>query len=146
VLFGIGTDQLGNVFVSNLTKNNVGIVIEFPKGKMPGTQLTGVSLGLPGAPTFDKSNNLIISDWLAYTIDVFAPPYTGAPSTSTLKGASIWCKLNKKGSHLYCGDADNGAIDVYSYPGNAYQYSYTSGLTPSALVTGVAPYPAAPYK
>jgi hypothetical protein len=146
VLFGIGTDRLGNVFVSNLTKNNVGIVIEFPKGKMPGTQLTGVSLGLPGAPTFDKSNNLIISDWLAYTIDVFAPPYSGAPSTSTLQGASIWCKLNKKGSHLYCGDADNGAIDVYSYPGNAYQYSYTSGLSPSALVTGVAPYPAAPYK
>jgi hypothetical protein len=146
VLFGVSADRLGNVFVSNLTKSNVGNVIEFPHGKMPGTQLSGVSLGLPGAPTFDRSNNLIISDWLRYTIDVFAPPYTGAPTTSTLKGASIWCKLNHMGTNLYCGDADNGSIDVYAYPGNTYRYSYTAGLSASLLVTGVAPYPAAPYK
>ncbi|HLX25470.1 MAG TPA: hypothetical protein VKR05_00645 [Candidatus Cybelea sp.] len=146
VLFGIGTDQHGNVFVSNLTTNNVGIVIEFPNGKMPGTQLSGVALGLPGAPTFDRSNNLIIADWFNYTIDVFAPPYTGSPSVSTLKGASIWCKLNHKQTDLYCGDADNGSIDVYAYPGNTYRYSYTAGLSASALVTGVAPDPAAAYK
>lgn len=146
VLFGIGTDQLGNVFVSNLTTSNVGIVIEFPHGKMPGTALSGIALGLPGAPTFDRSNNLIIADWYHYTIDVFAPPYTGSASSTQLKGASIWCKLNHKQTNLYCGDADNGAIDVYGYPGNAYQYSYTAGLSASALVTGVAPYPAAAYK
>lgn len=145
VLFGVGTDQLGNVFVSNLTTGNVGIVIEFPHGKMPGAQLSGVSLGLPGAPTFDRANNLIIADWLHKTIDVFTPPYTGSPTTSTLMGASIWCKLNHDQSHLYCGDADNGAIDVYSYPGDAYDFSYTSGLSPNNLVTGVAPAPAAGY-
>jgi hypothetical protein len=145
ILFGIGTDRLGNVFVSNLTTGNVGNVIEFPNGKMPGTQLAGVSLGLPGAPTFDRSNNLIISDWNHLTIDVFGPPYNGSPTTAPLQGASIWCKLNKLETHLYCGDADFGAIDVYAYPGNAYQYSYTAGLSPSALVTGVAPYPTVPY-
>ena len=145
VLFGIGTDRLGNVFVSNLTKNNVGNVIEFPKGKMPGKQLSGVALGLPGAPTFDASNNLIISDWLNKTIDVFTPPYTASPSTATLQGSSIWCKLDRAGKQLYCGDADFGAIDVYAYPGDAYLYSYTAGLSASALVTGVAPDPAAPY-
>lgn len=145
ILFGIGTDRHGNVFVSNLTSSNHGIVIEFPKGKMPGTQLSGINLGLPGAPALDKSNNLIIADWYHYTIDVFAPPYTGAPSVSPLQGASIWCKLNHKQSQLYCGDADNGSIDVYAYPGNVYQYSYTSGLSPSALVTGIAPDPPAAY-
>ena len=41
VLFGIGTDRQGNVFVSNLEQSNVGNVVEFPKGKMPGTQLSG---------------------------------------------------------------------------------------------------------
>lgn len=60
-LFGIGTDQLGNVFVSNLTTANIGTVVEFPHGKMPGSQLSGVGLGLPGAPTFDSNNNLIIT-------------------------------------------------------------------------------------
>jgi hypothetical protein len=145
VLFGIGTDRLGNVFVSNLTTGNVGNVIEFTKGKMPGVQLAGVALGLPGAPAFDRSNNLIISDWYHETIDVFAPPYDGSPTTTPLKASSIWCKLNRVENRLYCGDADFGSIDVYSYPGNAYQYSYTAGLSPSALVTGVAPDPAASY-
>ncbi len=145
ILFGIGMDRLGNVFVSNLTSNNIGNVIEFYGGKMPGTQLSGVALGLPGAPTFDSANNLIISDWFHETIDVFTPPYTGSPTTAPLEGSSIWCKLNHPETHLYCGDADFGAIDVYKYPGNAYQYSYTAGLSPSALVTGVAPDPAAQY-
>jgi hypothetical protein len=36
VLFGIGSDREGNVFVSNLESNNVANVVEFPKGKMPG--------------------------------------------------------------------------------------------------------------
>lgn len=145
VLFGIGTDRLGNVFVSNLTTNNDGIVIEFPHGKMPGTQLSGINLGLPGAPTFDSANNLIIADWLRNTIDVFSPPYTGSPTTAQLMGASIWCKLNRYQTHLFCGDAGNGSIDVYAYPGDAYKYSYTSGLSPDALVTGVAPAPAGAY-
>ncbi len=145
VLFGVGTDRKGNVFVSNLTKNNVGNIIEFPKGKMPGTQLSGVSLGLPGAPTFDGQNNLIITDWLAETIDVFSPPYQASPTTSPLMGSSIWCKLNQREKNLYCGDADHGSIDVYGYPGNTYKFSYTAGLSASALVTGVAPAPAAAY-
>jgi hypothetical protein len=144
-LFGIGTDRLGNVFVSNLTGSNDGIVIEFPHGKMPGTQLSGVSLGLPGAPTFDRENNLIITDWERETIDVFAPPYTGSPTTAPLMGSSIWCKLNHKETDLYCGDADQGSIDVYAYPGNTYKYSYTADLSANALVTGVAPAPASPY-
>ncbi|HEY1654376.1 MAG TPA: hypothetical protein VGF86_04600 [Candidatus Tumulicola sp.] len=145
VLFGVGTDRNGNVFVSNLTTSNVGNVVEFPKGKMPGTQLSGVSLGLPGTPAFDSHGNLIISDWFNGTIDVFAPPYTGAPTTSTLMGASIWCPLSRSEKRLYCGDAENGSIDVYAYPGGAYLYSYTASLSPSALVTGVSPFPALPY-
>ncbi len=144
-LFGVGTDSMGNVFVSNLTSNNVGNVVEFAGGKMPGKQLSGIALGLPGAPAFDSSNNLIISDWLALTIDVFAPPYTKAPKTSTLMGQSIWCKLDHAGKHLFCGNAQNGSIDVYAYPGATYMYSYTSGLTANNLVTGVAPNPPAPW-
>lgn len=133
------------MFVSNLSSGNQGIVIEFPHGKMPGQQLAGVSLRLPGVPTFDSSNNLIIADWGNKTIDVFAPPYTGAPTTSKVMGTSIWCALDRPEKHLYCGDAGQGAIDVYAYPGDAYLYSYTAGLSASALVTGIAPDPPASY-
>lgn len=141
VLFGVNSDNHGNVFVSNLTSSNVGNVLEFKGGKMPGTPLSGVHLGLPGAPTLDSADNLIIADWQHATIDVFAPPYTGSPSTSQLKGSSIWCPLDKPESHIYCGDAAAGAIDVYGYPGGAYLYSFTAALSASALVTGVAPDP-----
>lgn len=141
VLFGVGVDRHDNVFVSNLTSGNVGNVIEFPNGKMPGTQLSGIALGLPGTPAFDSRGNLIISDWLAGTLDVFAPPYSSRPSTSPLMGASIWCPIGYHQKRVYCGDAENGSIDVYAYPGGAYLYSYTSDLSPSALVTGVSPYP-----
>lgn len=145
VLFGVGTDRHGNVFVSNLTSGNVGNVVEFTKGKMPGKALSGISLGLPGTPALDSKGNLIISDWLNGTIDVFAPPYSGAPTTLTLMGASIWCPLSASGERLYCGDAENGSIDVYAYPGGAYLYSYTASLSPSSLVTGVSPFPAQPW-
>ncbi len=145
-LFGVNSDNKGNVFVSNLTSGNVGNVVEFKNGKMPGKQLSGVRLKLPGVPVFDSANNLIISDWSSNrTIDVFAPPYTGAPTTSHLMGPSIWCPLDHAERHIYCGDAGHGAIDVYAYPGGAYLYSFTAGLSASELVTGVAPDPPAPY-
>ena len=69
------------------------------------------------------------------------PPYTGTPVTSQLMGASIWCPLDREKRHIYCGDADNGAIDVYAYPAGSYLYSFTKDLSAGALVTGVAPDP-----
>jgi hypothetical protein len=141
VLFGVNSDRLGNVYVSNLTTQNVGTVIEFPKGKMPGVALSGIHLGLPGVPAFDSQGNLIITDWEALTLDVFAPPYTGSPTTSPIEGASIWCPLGPQENRVYCGDAENGSIDVFKYPGGKYLYSYTAELSPSELVTGVAPSP-----
>lgn len=145
VLFGVNADNRGDVFVSNLTSSNKGIVVEFEHGKMPGKVLSGVNLGLPGAPSFDSSDNLIISDFESYTIDIFAPPYTAAPMTTPLTGASIWCPLDSAEKHIYCGDADNGAIDVYAYPGATYLYSYSASLSANALVTGVAPDPPQAY-
>ena len=145
VLFGVEADNKGDVFVSNLTSSNDGIVVEFPHGKMPGTQLSGVNLGLPGVPAFDSKDNLVITDWDRSTIDVFAPPYTNAPTTFPLMGASIWCPLDRPQRHLYCGDGENGSVDVYAYPAGTYLYSVTASLSASALVAGVAPDPPAPY-
>jgi hypothetical protein len=145
VLFGVNSDNKGNVFVSSLTSGNTGIVVEFPHGRMPGKLLSGVSLRLPGVPVFDSANDMIIADWGNKTIDVFAPPYTGSPTTSKLMGSAIWCPLDHQEQHIYCGDAGRGSIDVYGYPGGTYLYSYTASLSPSALVTGVAPDPPSSY-
>lgn len=145
ILFGIRADIGGDVFVSNLTSSNVGNVVEFKNGRMPGADLSGPHLGLPGAPAIDSAGNLVIADWLAMTIDVFAPPYSGSPKTATLMGQSIWCPIGHYQQRVFCGDAQYGSIDVYDYPTLNYMYSYTAGLSPDNLVTGVAPYPPSPY-
>ena len=97
VLFGIGTDRKGNIFVSNLTKSNVGNVIEFPKGKMPGTQLPGVSLGSARGPDLRSPQQPDHHRLVCRNDRCLSPPYQTSPTTSPLKGSSIWCKLNQKG-------------------------------------------------
>jgi hypothetical protein len=142
-LIGIATDSHDNVFVSNRTSQGVATVVEFPGGKMPGTLLSAITLGLPGAPQLDRANNLIITDWQAYTLNVYAPPYTQAPTVTPMHGLSLWCPLDRHEDHLYCADL-GGSVDVYTYPGGAYAYSFTNGLVPSGFATGSAVNPAAP--
>jgi len=143
-LIGIATDSHDDIFVSNRQSNGDANVVEFAAGKMPGTVLTSIVLGLPGAPQLDRKNNLIITDWEAYTLNVYAPPYTGAPTVTSMQGLSLWCPLDRNERQLYCADLGNGSVDVYEYPSGAYAYSYTNGLSPSGFATGIANQPAAP--
>ena len=139
-LIGIGIDAHDNAFVSNRTSSGSATVEEFPHGKMPGMVLGGIQLGLPGAPQLDRNDNLIITDWNSYTLNVYAPPYTASPTITPMVGLSLWCPLDRAQTHLYCADL-GGSVDVYRYPGGAYDYSFTNGLTPSGFATGSAPDP-----
>ncbi len=143
-LIGIGTDSHDNIFVSNRETNGDATVEEFFGGKMPGTLLGNITLGLPGAPELDENDNLIISDWNAYTLNIYAPPYTGAPTVTPMQGLSLWCSLNHGEQLLSCANLGTGAVNVYAYPGATYEYSYNNGLSPSGFATGVADRPAAP--
>ncbi len=143
-LIGIGTDSHDDIFVSNRNASGVAGVVEFAGGKMPGTVLNAITLGLPGAPELDASDNLIITDWNALTLNVYAPPYTGAPAVTPMQGLSLWCALSHNEKLLSCADLGNGSVDVYAYPGAAYLYSYTNGLSPSGFASGSADRPAAP--
>jgi hypothetical protein len=142
-LIGIATDNHDNVFVSNRDSQGKATVLEFARGKMPGTLLSAITPGLPGAPQLDRANNLIITDWQAYTLNVYAPPYTQAPTVTPMHGLSLWCPLNHREDRLYCADL-GGSVDVYKYPGGTYLYSFTNGLSPSGFATGSAIQPAAP--
>jgi hypothetical protein len=143
-LIGIATDSHDNVFVSNRDVQGIAGVFEFPGGKMPATQLTSVQLGLPGAPQFDKADNLIITDWNSFTLNVYAKPYTGTPAVTQMAGLSLWCPLNKIETRLSCPDLGTGAVDVYRYPRAKYLYSYSNGLSPSGFASGAANDPPAP--
>ncbi|HEY2475660.1 MAG TPA: hypothetical protein VGI19_12800, partial [Candidatus Cybelea sp.] len=141
-LIGVASDSHNNVFVSNRQSNGVANVLEFKHGKMPGTVLSAITLGLPGAPQLDKHNNLIITDWEAYTLNVYAPPYDGSPTVTPMNGLSLWCPLDRKQTRLYCADTA-GSLDVYAYPSGKYLYSFTNGLSSSGFPTGSATTPAA---
>ncbi|MGB8964451.1 MAG: hypothetical protein WCB99_02310 [Candidatus Cybelea sp.] len=141
-LIGIATDSHDNVFVSNRQSNGDANVLEFRHGKMPGAVLGAITLGLPGAPQLDKSNNLIITDWDALTLNVYAPPYTGSPTVTPMVGLSLWCPLDRKETHLYCANT-SGSVDVYDYPSGTHAYSFTNGLSPSGFASGSAVAPAA---
>jgi len=144
-LIGIATDSKDDIFVSNRQSNGNANVVEFPGGQMPGTVLTGIVLGLPGAPQFDRADDLIITDWNALTLNIYAPPYTGSPAVKPMHGLSLWCPLSHNEKRLSCADLGNGSVDVYSYPSATYLYSYTNGLTPSGFATGAATDPGAPF-
>jgi hypothetical protein len=141
-LIGIATDSHDNIFVSNRDAQGNADVVEFPHGKMPGTLLSGIVLGLPGAPQLDRSDNLIITDWNNYTLNVYAPPYTGSPTVTPMQGLSLWCPLNRAQTHLFCADL-GGSVDVYAYPSGKFAYSFTNGISPSGFATGAATDPAA---
>lgn len=143
-LIGIGTDSKDDIFVSNRQSNGAANVVEFPGGQMPGTVLSGIVLGLPGAPQLDRHDNLIITDWNALTLNVYAPPYSGSPTVTPMQGLSLWCPLSHSEKRLSCADLGNGSVDVYAYPSGTYLYSYTNGLSPSGFATGAATDPAAP--
>jgi hypothetical protein len=130
IAFAIGdaVDSHGNVFVSyNNQASRAGRVVEFRHGQMPGKRLHDVKIRVPGAPLFDRSDNLIVVNQLGSAY-VWAPPYTGTPRKFHLKGYTVQCSFDRGETTLACGDYQNFTIDVYAYPSGTYLYSFNNGL------------------
>jgi hypothetical protein len=146
-IIGLAMDRSGNVWVSFLAGNSnfPGNVAEFPKGKEPASLFSNISLGFPGSIQFDNHDNLVTVNQTTPRIQIYAPPYTGAPtSTFPLHGAAVDCTLSHSEKLLYCADYTYGSADVYAYPSGQYRYSFTTGLVASLVPTGVAVFPAPP--
>lgn len=147
---GVALDAAGNAYISYLNQSSkAGSVMEFPGGQNPGQVLTGVTTGFPGNIEVDSAGNLMVLDQFGPQVDVFAPPYNGAPAIVPLKGYGVTCKLGHLERRLFCADYSNGQVDVYTYspqnPGaTAYAYSFNNGMSVSGQVNGLAPSPAAP--
>jgi hypothetical protein len=134
---GVGVDSKNNVYLSYHTPASATGILLFKSGQMPGKPIKNINLGAPGMIAFDKHDNMIVTDDVNLTLNVYAPPYTGAPHAHPLQGASPQCSLNKAQSNLACGDKPNASVDIYSYPGGKYQYSFNKGLGQGTVI-GVA--------
>ena len=116
----------------------VGVIVEYAGGSGGGTALALSGLAAPIGMSFDKQHNLIVID-LVNGILVYAPPYSGGPSSSgSLAGESTYGMINAANTDVYVGDVTNGSADVYSYPSLAYEYSITNGLSSGNTVEGIA--------
>ena len=139
---GIATDSKNNVYASYLNTNSGTDITVFASGKGAGKILQNSSGTFYEGMTFDGSGNLVVAadSSSGATIDVFKPPYTGAPTTFAAQGSVVDLKLDPAGANLYVGDATNNTIDVYKYPSGTYEYSIVVTTTPpnGAVVEGVA--------
>lgn len=128
---GIGADAAGNIYVSccgNTRPKHPMFIIVFKSGQA--SQQRGRKIPLnqmedPGSVTFDRSQNMLITDINTSSLEIYAPPYSGSPTTYPLQGNSPQCALSKHEDLLACGDYDNQDVDVYAYPSVTYQYSLT---------------------
>jgi hypothetical protein len=141
--YGVGVDSHDNVYESfiNSPSFNKGGVVEYRGGRMPGKLLENVMSDSQGPPTFDKSDNLIITNDNASTgtVDIYAPPYDNAPASFATKGYSTQCSLGREETNIACADSGNGTVDVYKYPDGTYMYSFNKGLLGAPATTvGVA--------
>ena len=126
---GMGIDAVGKIYVSccagTKPKHPV-FVIVFKSGQASqqrGRKIPLSQMQFPGSVTFDRSQNMLITDINTSTLKIYAPPYSGSPATYPLQGNSPQCALSRHEDLLACGDYDNQDVDIYAYPSVTYQYS-----------------------
>ncbi|GAC1393791.1 MAG: hypothetical protein NVSMB31_13490 [Vulcanimicrobiaceae bacterium] len=88
----------------------------------------GVQPNIAAGLQIDLNHNLVVVDPGAGLVELFSPPYPGAPAATK--------------STLYVSTFNTGTVDWFAYPSGAYQHSISNGMQPNT-VQGVAVLPAA---
>lgn len=144
--YAVAVDSHHNLFWSSWNKwTGGGQVIEFPRGRMPGTVLKPTMIGTdsPGSVLVDRNNNLLLLDQSKSEMLIYETPYNKRPFAKiSLKGREVFCALGTRDERLFCLDYESGAVDVYSYPAGTYLYSYSNGIDMSEDPIGIAVRPA----
>jgi sugar lactone lactonase YvrE len=145
---GLAVDHRNNVWVSYRDPGSTGTyVAEFRRGNMPAKLFKNISLGFPGSLQFDRNQNLMGPNGNFSSLDIYAPPYTEkAPTTRLiLENGKVtdptMCTLGPDQGSLYCTFGFFSLVNVFSYPGGKFLYTYNNGLA-GLLPEGIANDPA----
>jgi sugar lactone lactonase YvrE len=138
---GLAVDHHNNVWVSYRDPGSTGTyVAEFRHGNMPAKLFKNISLGFPGSLQFDRNQNLMGPNGDFSSLDIYAPPYTESKPTTrlVLENGKVtdpsMCTLGPDQDKLYCTFGFFGVVNVFSYPGGKFLYTYDNGLN------GLEPY------
>ena len=146
---GLAVDHRNNVWVSYRDPGSTGTyVAEFRRGNMPATLFKNISLGFPGSLQFDRNENLMGPNGNFSSLDIYAPPYTEKNPTTRLilENGNVtdpsMCTLGPDQGRLYCTFGFFSLVNVFSYPGGKFLYTYgngLSGLEPYGIANDPAP-------
>jgi hypothetical protein len=139
-LVGLAVDAKGNVWAST----TAGLVV-WRGGKMPGQVVRGYKN--PYAAGLDFAN-----DGTLLSLDEFDPAvYTYSCDAQTascrqlgrwrLQPSGYYGKLDKANLQFQVANQQTDQVDVYAYPGFAYQYSYSNGLGHQYNLVGITAFP-----
>jgi hypothetical protein len=140
VLEGIAVDAQGNVWGTGS-----GALVVWRGGKMPAHIVKGFSQTDSAGLDFANDGTLISVDEFSATIYTYSCD-TNSASCRKLgswrqMAAGFVGKLDEANSQFQIANEQTGAVDVYAYPGFAYQYSYNNGLNSGDNVVGIAAFP-----
>jgi sugar lactone lactonase YvrE len=138
---GLAVDNRNDVWVSYRDPASTGTyVAEFRRGNMPAKLFKNISLGFPGSLQFDRNQNLMGPNGNFSSLDIYAPPYTEKSPTTRLilENGNVtdpsMCALGPDQDNLYCTFGFFSLVNVFSYPGGKFLYTYNNGLS------GLEPY------
>jgi hypothetical protein len=137
-VYAVAVDAPGDVFGLFSNASGQFSIIEFPGGGMPGKVLAITGLKAGTNLFFDRKTDLIVSDVGNSRLDIYAPPYSGAPKrTVNVPNFPLACVLGQHEMRIFCADAES-QVEALAYPRGTFEYSY-GGMT--ATPTSIATYP-----
>jgi hypothetical protein len=145
LLFGIAVDAQGNVWAAVSSNGKNATLMVWRGGKMPGHIVTGnVDPDLTGLD-FANDGTLLMVDEFNPGVYTYACDAKAAKCRELdhwpLKYGGFFGKLDKANTQFQVANSGTGVVDVYAYPGFAYQYSYNNGLNPNDNVDGITAFP-----
>jgi len=128
-VLAIAINASGDIFITYDNASFETEVLEFAKGKGSGTAVNVSGYSVITGITFDKHQNMILTDYTMAQDEVYAPPYSGAPTTTIplVAGSNpLFSKLNKSNSMMYV--TGTTGLNVYSYPAGKFLYAVTNQM------------------
>jgi hypothetical protein len=134
---GVAVDSHNNVYAAGVSTQQTPAVVEYANMSGSGTNLGLTGLENPTGVLVDNHGNLVVSDFVAGLVDIYAPGKTSPTSTITVPEADR-TSINKGENTLYVPQGPVGNIDIVTYPGG----SSTGMLSIGNFVSGTASAPA----
>ncbi|HEY6326686.1 MAG TPA: hypothetical protein VIW73_09285 [Candidatus Cybelea sp.] len=145
LLFGIAVDAQGNVWAAVSSSGANAALMVWRGGKMPGHIVTGnIDPDLTGLDFANDGTLLLVDEFrpgvYTYSCDAAAAKCRELGHWP-LKYGGFFGKLDKANTQFQVANNGTGEVDVYAYPGFAFQYSYNNGLNPNDNVDGITAFP-----